>query len=319
MCKFFNTFPAIAALMLTVAAAGQGRQERNSKAVTTAMRNIHYHFTNSIVIEIHRADGRLLPQTGHDIPVFDDPKSFILAIDSAEMSISTDAMTHLMNEYTFARGDAPLKKIVVSVAAGKLKVKGVLHNKGDLPFETEGFLAATPDGLIRVHAEKIRAAHLPAKGIMDLFGVEIADLVKTNKVPGVRVENDDLMLDPQQLFPPPAIQGHVSGVVIRGNDIVLTFGKPGGSSKPPVAGIQNYMAYRGGTLRFGKLTMADTDLVLVDADQHDSFDFSLSEYSKQLVAGYSKTTSKSGLVVYMPDYRKLGNRPNGGVVSGAGR
>jgi hypothetical protein len=67
------------------------------------------------------------------------------------------------------------------------------------------------------------------------------------------------------------------------------------------------MYYRGGTLRFGKLTMADTDLLLVDADQKDPFDFSPERYNDQLVAGYSKNTRAHGLIVYMPDLNDLGS------------
>lgn len=66
------------------------------------------------------------------------------------------------------------------------------------------------------------------------------------------------------------------------------------------------MYYRGGTLRFGKLTMTDTDLLLVDADQTDPFDFSPERYNDQLVAGYSKNTRAHGLIVYMPDLNDLG-------------
>jgi hypothetical protein len=66
------------------------------------------------------------------------------------------------------------------------------------------------------------------------------------------------------------------------------------------------MYYRGGTLRFGKLTMVDTDLLLVDADQKDVFDFSPARYNEHLVAGYSKNTPVHGLIVYMPDLNDLG-------------
>ena len=64
------------------------------------------------------------------------------------------------------------------------------------------------------------------------------------------------------------------------------------------------MHYRGGTLRFGKLTMSDTDMQLIDADPRDPFDFSPEHYQRQLVAGYSKNTPEGGLRVHMPDYRK---------------
>ena len=65
------------------------------------------------------------------------------------------------------------------------------------------------------------------------------------------------------------------------------------------------MAYRGNELRFGKLTMHDTDMVLLDMDPQDPFDFFLDHYNDQLVAGYSKTTPSFGLRVYMRDYNKL--------------
>ena len=65
------------------------------------------------------------------------------------------------------------------------------------------------------------------------------------------------------------------------------------------------MFYRGGILGFGKLTMHDTDLRMIDADPSDPFDFFPDHYKDQLVAGYSKTTVSGGLQVYMPDYSKV--------------
>ena len=61
----------------------------------------------------------------------------------------------------------------------------------------------------------------------------------------------------------------------------------------------------GGTIRFGKLTMTDADLQLIDADPKDPFDFYPARYDAQLVAGYSKNTPSKGLKTYMPDYGEL--------------
>ena len=76
---------------------------------------------------------------------------------------------------------------------------------------------------------------------------------------------------------------------------------------PPDARARNYMYYRGGVLKFGKLTMEDTDLLLVDANQKNPFAFSPAEYNRQLVAGYSKNTPSHGLIVYMPDLADVRN------------
>jgi hypothetical protein len=70
-------------------------------------------------------------------------------------------------------------------------------------------------------------------------------------------------------------------------------------------GAKNYVHFRGGTVRFGKLTMSDTDLELMDVTPADPFDFSIDHYNEQLVAGYSKMTQAGALCVHMPDYNKL--------------
>jgi hypothetical protein len=72
----------------------------------------------------------------------------------------------------------------------------------------------------------------------------------------------------------------------------------------PAPNAPNFMYYRGGSLRFGKLTMSDADMELIDADPSDVFDFWPEKYLDQLVAGYSKNTRSGGLLVYMPDYNQ---------------
>jgi len=71
----------------------------------------------------------------------------------------------------------------------------------------------------------------------------------------------------------------------------------------------NYMAYRGAQLTFGKLTMKDTDMILIDMDPKDPFDFYLDHYKDQLVAGYTKITPAFGLRVFMRDFHKLRRSP----------
>ena len=247
------------------------------------MRNVMYHFTAQIAILIPRLEGLLLPTRRGDMPFFDDNQSFILAIRSAEISITTDAMANVLNQHVFAADDSPLKEITITSQGNSLNLRGKVHSKGDVSFETEGTLSVNDTGEIRIHSDRIRAAHLPVKGLMDLLGVKIASLINTNKVEGVRVDRNDLIVNPEQILPPPRIRGRLTAVQLRGNEIVLYFGaKAVASSKQP---FQNYMAFHGARLKFGKLTMNDTDMVLIDMDTRDPFDFYLHHYKEQLVAG----------------------------------
>jgi hypothetical protein len=298
--------PALVLGCLVASRHSQAQQDQTVKtnAVQAEMRNVMYHFTDSITVHILELHGSLVPRGRESLPVFDDSRSFDLAINFAELTMSTESLAKVLNQYVFAAPDAPIKDIAVAAEGNTLKVKGKLHSKGDISFETVGALSTTPEGQIRIHAEKVKAAHLPVKGLMDLLGLKIADLINTKKVRGVRSEENDLILDPQQILPPPHIEGRVTAVRIQGNQIVQVFGnKPKAESPAALSG--NYMAYRGNQLRFGKLTMSDTDMILIDMDPKDPFDFYLDHYRDQLVAGYTKMTPEFGLRVFMRDFHKL--------------
>ena len=71
----------------------------------------------------------------------------------------------------------------------------------------------------------------------------------------------------------------------------------------------NHIYWRGGNLKFGKLTMSNTDLELIDMDPKDPFDFSVNRWNDQLVAGFSKNTPGRGLKAHMPDFADLHRRP----------
>lgn len=302
-------------VVLTIMALAMQKQESTadqSHTVEVQMRNVMYHFTDSIAVHIRSLNGRLIPVKGV-LPIFDDKDSFNIQIDSAVIAITPESLTNVLNSYVFAGPHAPLKNISIRVdSEGRLKVKGKLHNKGDVPFETDGTFNPTAEGKILLHAEKIKALHVPVKGLMDLLGIDLADLIKTGKVRGIEIQKDDLVLDPEKLLPPPHVVGKIGEVKIQAGQIVQVFGNIHTGSQWQVP-ASNYMAYRKNQLRFGKLTMSDTDLMLIDMDPKDPFDFYLDHYKEQLVAGYTKETPTFGLRVYMRDLNKLRGATSNGT------
>jgi hypothetical protein len=111
------------------------------------------------------------------------------------------------------------------------------------------------------------------------------------------------------ILPPPAIEGRVSAVRVAGDQVVMTFGSGAPLGPIPDSTSQNYMFYRGGTLRFGKLLMLDADMQINDLDPTDPLKFNIDRYLDQLIAGYSKTTRSGGLNVFMRDIDKLNAPP----------
>jgi hypothetical protein len=134
-----------------------------------------------------------------------------------------------------------------------------------------------------------------------MFGIELDELIKVKGAPGVEIVDNDFLLWPDRVLPAPKIVGHLTAASVQGDRLVQHFGGP---TKPSGAGSGNFLFFQGGTLRFGKLTMHDTDLQLIDTHPSDAFEFSLPRYNQTLTQGYSKVTATGGLRVYMPDFRK---------------
>jgi len=269
-------------------------------------RNLDFRFSSRIAVEIRYLRGRMVALHAGEPVTFDDVNSFDIVSESAIIAVRASTLSNVLNDRAFAYDGAPLKGIVVETRGDRLRITGQLHKTVTVSFVLEGRPEATQDGLIRMHVDKISAAHLPVKSILHLFGEDLAKVVNSNEAKGVKVDGDDIILFPDRLLPPPHIRGKVTRVAVENDRIIQTFGsgKPLRPLSPPRKAA-NYIYHRGGQLRFGKLTMSDADLEIVDLSPADPFDFFLADYNRQLVAGYSNNTPSHGLIVFMPDYHRL--------------
>jgi hypothetical protein len=291
-----------------VASSAADKAAPAGQPVHVQMQNVALHVDDETVLDIARLRGMLISTRAGQPPVFDDKNSFIVRIDSAEIAVTTANLARLMNEYVFSDKDAPLRNVQVTLAGDRLRIKGSLRKGISVPF-TMVAAAAVDGGELRLHPMSIKTAGIPVKRLMSLFRVELEKLIALKRASAVRVDGDDLLVNPGRLLPPPRIEGRLQAVRLEQDRIVQVFG-PGQAPalKPPDPHAPNYMYYRGGSLRFGKLTMTDADMQLIDRSPADAFDFFQDRYNMQLVAGYSKNTPEHGLKVYMPDYHRLTER-----------
>jgi len=299
----------VAAGNLAAQANGAGADAR----VSTVMRHVDLHVDQSIVLHVEFLRGELRPTPKSPLPVLDDKGSFVLLIDSARIALSTAGLSALLNRYVFTYPGSPLRRVKVSIVGQRLEQRGVMHG---IPFLIVSEVTVTPAGELRLRPTTIKALGVSVKGLMGFFGIQLKGLLNLDErgTRGLRAEGNDLFLIPARLLPAPRAEGRLASVVFQDTLLVQTF-RPSDTlpSVPtdltdltvPTDSATNYMYYRGGSLRFGHLTMTPADLLIVDADPRDPFDFYQDHYLDQLVAGSSRTTPVNGLITTMPDFNDL--------------
>lgn len=284
-----------------------GTTGRSPGPVAVDFQNVYFRVGPGIVLEVRHLQGALISRRPDMPPVFDDVGSYLLRIDAGEVAMTPASLSALLNSRVFNYEDAPISDIEVSIEDGRLKQKGTLHKGLPVPFTIVAEMAATSEGRIRLRPVSVNAAGMPADAVMKILHLELDDLISPNRARGFETRDNDLLLIPDRLLPDPRISGHLTRIRVERDRIVQVFG-----SSPATHGdgvVKNYMYYRGNLLRFGRLTMHNTDMRLIDVDPSDPFDFSPREYVKQLVAGYSKNAADGSLRVYMPDFNEA--RPDG--------
>ena len=297
-----------------------GKPARTSGAgtrniVQAEMRNVDFHLDATVVMRIAYLRGALIPTGAGGVPYFDDKRSFLFQIDSGTIAVTMPSLEDLLNRYVFAYPGSPLHRITLSIDGGQLKQRAITRG---IAVTTWSTVSATSAGEVRLHPTSIKAAGIPVRGVLNLFGLRLQKLVDLRGAKGVRFDGDDLLLTVSELLPPPAIRGHLHAVSLGEGAMIQVFSPASGAAPKPLAPTdptaRNYMYYRGGVLRFGRLTMTGADLLIVDADPRDPFDFFLDRYNEQLVAGYSRNTPSKALIAVMPDYNKLAaTRQRGGL------
>ena len=298
------------AALILIARRDAGAQTQPAKDVEVQMQHVDFHVDSSIVLGISYLRGALQPVSPDHSPYFDDKHSFVLAVDTARVTLTPGGLSDLLNHYTFAYPGSPLRHLKITIQKGLLKQQGTVRG---ISFTILGELTLTPQGELRLHPSSIKAVGMGVGGLMNFLGLTLEKMVKLKGARGVRIQKDDFYLSPAEMLPPPLVKGHLGALEVTDTAIVLGFGPVEGAALRPLAVPQprpeNYMYYHGGVLRFGKLTMHEADLLIMDAEPEDPFDFFLDQYNAQLVAGYSKNTADHGLVVTMPDYKKTPSLP----------
>lgn len=274
------------------------------------MRNVDLHINPRSFMRIKSLRGQVVTTNPGSIAWLDQPTSFRIRASSGVVALDGDAIAALLNEIAFNYPGAPIKNLKIKIEDGSVVQNGTLHKGVDIPFQMWSVPVLLSDGRLRLHPDRMKIFGVNGLTLMRALGLHLDKMMDLSKARGASVLGDDIFLDPLQIIPPPHVEGRLRAIRIEGPLMIQEFSRTAddtifGTFVKPDSGSRNFIYFRGGMLRFGKLTMADTDLLIHDGDEKDPFDLYFTEYNRQLVAGHTSNLANYGLRTWMVDYGKL--------------
>jgi hypothetical protein len=276
----------------------------DASAPSIEISNVLFRYTDDLSVLIVGLKGKLIPTSGHAVADFNDPESFVIAADNALVNLSTAQLSSLMNTYLLASPKAEIKRVQIHAERDHLVIRGTMKKGLHIPFEATAEASITQDNRIRFAIRQVKSGKIPLKGLMDTLGLSLSDLVSQKGLTGLSVDKDSFLIDPQTALPAPQLRAKLSKVSITGQNLVLRFGEGTGKSDGSER-THNFIAMKGGRVRYGRDEMHDADIVMMDTTPADPFEFYLRQYKRQFSAGTIKATSSMAWRAYLPDYAKL--------------
>src|SRR5215472_2215827 len=185
--------------------------------------------------ELHIDSGELLSSSGLPIHVNkfeavvggdqkpeprDNGKKTVVTIRHGVAYLTPDTITKLLSTHV---GGGNIKDLSVTTAPNKVTIKGKAHKVVDVPFEIDGHVEATPDGMIKLQVGGEKAAHLPDAITKTLGFDDLSKLVGSNTRKGVQTSKNSMTFDPDLMWGLP-VHGHVVRAITTSKGLLLTFG-----------------------------------------------------------------------------------------------
>jgi hypothetical protein len=151
-------------------------------------------------------------------------------VHQGRVFVDSAALTRIFNEKMGA--NKKIEDIEVKTSGDKLQIGGKVHKTIPLHFEIEGPLKPQGQGIVDMHADTIHADGIPAKGLLGMFGKDLGSLVGQSSAKGVRVEENTVRFDVEQLL---QMHGEVTRVEVLPQGVALEFGEKKNATRAPKA------------------------------------------------------------------------------------
>jgi hypothetical protein len=303
--------------LTTVAAASSASTFQARPSPSAALGGpIKVRIRNVVLYPYRDAPARVAVLSGSAAPtraggaiVLDEIGSYGIMIQHAQVHLSAPSMTVLMNRYVLPASNGPIKHVDITFGAGTIAMSGTLvKGHARIRFKASAVPEPTADGDMRIRIVKMTAGGFVPKGVTDALGLKMSKVAQPRNTAIFHMVGDDMIMPVVSMLPPPKVSGMLRSVTVTPRDMTIVIGTSAAIALPALS-ANSYIHYRGGVLKFAKLTMRDVDLTVVPKEPGGTLGFSPASYYRQLVAGFTVPQPNRGLVAHVPDYASMSRGP----------
>lgn len=266
-------------------------------------RNVLYRLDPNIAMFLTEmnADVVLKDPTLPFIPA--NKTDYAIQVHKATVTKGPGDLEALMNNYVFNDRDTPIKDVKMAFKGDRIVMAGKMKKGVWVGFEMEGTLEPTPDGKIKMKPVVIRSMGLRVDGLMGLFGLEMAKLLKMKEEKGLIMQGNEILMDPAKLYPPPSLLCKITKVAIANGAMHLEMDD--GQSRPwpelPVMNSKSTLLMWGGDVLINSSLSLNSKMQILDATPQTPMVFALDRYREQLEAGFVVPSRAGHMIAYVPD------------------
>ena len=113
-----------------------------------------------------------------------------------------------------------IRDIAIKTSGNELDLSGKKKGKIPVSFDLIGPVDLVDAQTFRLHVDKIKAAGIPAKGLLKLFGFHLSKMMHSGSTNGVTVQDDAILVNVTAIA---NVKGQMSHVEVSGNNLVVDF------------------------------------------------------------------------------------------------
>lgn len=280
-----------------------------SELVQLRMKGLRFHATDTVIIDIDRLRGELVPtRTGKPADT-EDSSSYVIRLDEAKISVPDDSITANFRDYVLAGTGAPISGLRVEAKEGRLRFRGRLTP--GVPFDITATVELGADGKMHVRTRRIETAGIGVRGLSEKTGIGLDRIIGSHEERGVLVDGNDMIVDIGIAFPSPHMDGTLVSAKAVDGALQLRYGRSpklsaAGRKPLPDVGEVHYIQHFGGVLASGKVTVHGADQRMVDADPTDEFDFSQPRFAREQLPASTIRVSRGETTTFLvPDFAEI--------------